>query len=390
MSCEGNKTLSVRLSQNERRILDLIWRRQPISRVHLAEEAGLTTGSVTRITQVLSEHQLIRETIARDGSRGSPSRPLVVEPNAARAFGVSFSHTYLDVGLVNLGGDILALERRVFGEARPEAIAEAFRSGIADITRKHGHDALGIGIGVPGEFSQEKPFIRPHPYFPHLTRVDLRSVFSQGSALPVYIENDCNAAALGERVHGHGIEFRSFFSVFICHGIGGGVIIDGQLYRGSNGNSGGLHTFFPASQPRPSGHDLFDVLARDGGGVRDFCDLERSGSLDAPGVRPWIYRAGTQLQEALTRVARLFDPDAIVIGGRLPPEFLDEITKIIDTEQFCSDAPTAKPEVRASTLGPSAGIVGAAAVVFFENYFSGKVEHPSDNLISGRRHGAGG
>ncbi len=378
------------LSQNERRVWDAIWRKQPISRVQLAQETGLTTGSVTRITQSLAERRLVAETVSRDGSRGSPSRPLTIEKDAAHAFGVSFSHTYLDVGLVNLGGELLAVERRTYNVATPEVISGAFRSGIEAIIATRRAAPLGIGIAVPGDFSRETRFIRAHPYFPHLNKIDLQTVFQSGEELPVFIENDCNASALGERVHGCGLEFDTFFSVFVCHGIGGGVILDGQLYRGRHGNAGGVHSFFPPSHPRPSGHDLFDTLAREGLRIRDFNELERPDALDLPGVRPWIYRAGTQLQDALTRVARLFDPDGVVIGGRLPPSFLQEIAAIIDTDLFCADAPLAKPALRASGLGANAGIVGAASVVFFREFFSDHGRHPSDNLINGRRYARSG
>lgn len=388
MHREGHGVAMLNLTQNERRVLDLIWRKGPIARAEIAHQIGLTTGPVTRITQRLLSGGLLAESVRHSGGRGNPMRPLEIADEGALAFGVNFSHRHLEVGLIDLRGRILGSVRRNFEEARPAVLTKAAREGIAELKEAHGVDAtrvLGVGFAVPGDFVTTRRFINAHPYFPHLRGVDLVDAFSAVGPYPVYIENDCNAAALGERVHGHGRTFESFISVFVCHGIGGGVILKGELHRGAHGNAGGLHAFFPVSLPRPSGHDLFDTLAREGVSVRDFPDFEAPGALDLPGVRPWIARAGKQLRDALTITSRLFDPDAVVIGGRLPPPFLAELAKIIDDDVFCSDSPLARPQVQASELGPRAGVLGAAAVVLYAVFLDASVAVPADNYISGRR-----
>lgn len=376
------------LTQNERRVFDLIWRKGPIPRSDIAEQTGLTTGSVTRITQGLLATGLLVETVVHNGARGNPMRPLEVEPGGAYAFGVSFSHRHMEVGLINLRGDLVGVVRRDFDEARPEIIAETAREAVESLGAESGIDlqrVLGIGFAVPGDFAPIKPFLVAHPYFPHLRNVDLTEIFSRGMPYSVVIENDCNSAALGERVLGYGQQYDSFISVFVCHGIGGGIILDGALHRGENGNAGGLHAFFPLSQPRPSGHDLFDTMAREGVKIGDFPDFDRPDALDLPGVRPWIFRAGIQLRDALSIVARLFDTQAIIIGGRLPPPILAEITEVIDDPVFCSNAALAKPALHPSKLGPRAGVIGAAAVVLYNQFLDRSARNPRDNLINGRR-----
>jgi predicted NBD/HSP70 family sugar kinase len=361
------------LSPNERRVLDLVLREGPIARATIGPTLDLTSGSVTRLTQELLRNGLVREEgIHHTGGRGTPSKPLTIEPGGAFAFGVSFSHTYVDVGLVDLSGTLLGTARRTYDVARPDIIREAARSAIEELEAATIVDRArvqGIGFAVPGDFGPTPPFIVAHAFFPYLREVDLARTFAEGMPYPVLIENDCNCASLGERLTGHGLRYRSFVSVFVCHGIGGGVIIDGNLHRGAHGNAGGLHAFFPMSQPRPSGHDLFDTLTREGVAVRDFCDLEVPGAIDLAGIRPWLHRSGKQLRDALGITARVLDPDAVVIGGRLPPSFLQELTQHIDDGQFCMGAPTAAPVVLASNLGPSAGVVGAAAMVLYNRFF---------------------
>jgi predicted NBD/HSP70 family sugar kinase len=361
------------LSPNERRVLDLILRQGPIARANIGPLLDLTSGSVTRLTQELWRDGLIVEVgNYRSGSRGTPSKPLVIDPAGAYAFGVSFSHTYMDVGLVDLAGNLLGSIRRSYEQARPEILRENARAAIEELEAQFdvAQDRVqGIGFAVPGDFSATKPYIVAHAFFPFLEKVDLVSVFAEGMRYPVFIENDCNCAAMGERLAGHGLRYNSFVSVSVCHGIGGGVIIDGTLHRGTHGNAGGLHAFFPMSQPRPSGHDLFDALSREGVAVRDFCDLEAPDAIDFSGIRPWLHRSGKQLRDALGIVARVLDPDAVVIGGRLPPPLLHELTRQIDDGQFCISAPTSAPTLLASDLGSDAGVVGAAAMVLYKRFF---------------------
>lgn len=376
------------LTHNERRVLDVIWRKGPIARAEIADEIGLTTGPVTRITQRLLAEGLLEESIRHSGTRGNPMRPLEIAADGALAFGVSFSHRHLEVGLIDLRGRLIGATRRDFDTALPEVLSRAASEGLAELKAAHAvrdDRVLGVGFAVPGDFSQARRFINAHPYFPHLRGVDLVEAFSHDLSHPVFIENDCNAAALGERVLGHGRTFDSFISVFVCHGVGGGVILKGELHRGEHGNAGGLHAFFPFGQPRPSGHDLFDTMAREGVPIRDFPDFETPEALNLPGVRPWIARAGTQLRDALTVTSRLFDPQAVVIGGRLPPAFLNELAAVVDDPRFCDDAPLAKPQVRASELGPRAGVIGAAAVVLYARFLDASTPTASDNYVGGRR-----
>lgn len=354
------------LSATERRVLDLIWRKGPIARAELAELTGLNTGSLTRCAQALGRLNLLNETIRHEGARGSPLRPLQVAGDGAFAYGVSFSHRHMEVGLVNLQGEIIHSVRQWYDEPDPETISRLVRDSIRSLEADNliqTDRVLGIGFAVPGDFAQTRSQLLAHPFFPKLRGIDIVKVFGADMPYQVFIENDCNSAALGERLLGVGQAFENFISVFLCHGVGGGIIINGALYRGANGNAGGLFAFFPMSQPRPSGHDLFDTMSREGVPVRDFDDFEQGGAIDFAGVRPWLSRAGMQLRDALSIAARLFDPQAIVIGGRLPTNFLMEIAAVIDSDPFCNNSETAKPVVIASNLGARAGIVGAAANV---------------------------
>jgi predicted NBD/HSP70 family sugar kinase len=142
------------------------------------------------------------------------------------------------------------------------------------------------------------------------------------------------------------------------------------LWRGANGNAGMLGIQFPTDRPRPSGQDLFAHMLAAGVAVDDFPDLEQLSPNGCPPLALWIRRAGRQLREQLSITARLLDPHAIVIGGRLPTHILRALTAEIDQPDFCEEGMGfAKPRLIASQLGPKSGVIGAACLPILNSYF---------------------
>jgi predicted NBD/HSP70 family sugar kinase len=379
----------LQLSANERRVLDVIWRAGPIARQEIAGLTGLTAASITRLTKQLDDEHLIRTKIEKTGTRGNQRQPISINPEGAVSFGVSFSHTFMDIGLINLGGELLQVVRLPLAEANAEEIAATARSGVSHLRESRSlrdKKILGIGFALPGDFASEKPFLQAHAYFPRLKGVDILKVLNAYFEFPCFVENDCNTAALGERVLGYGKEYATFLSVFLGHGIGSGLIVDGDLLRGVNGNAGAIGYMYPMDQPRPSGQDLFETVQKAGLDIRDFSGYDHFPVKGNAVLEGWFERAGAQLCEGLSIAARLFDPEAIIIGGRVPPAYLDALVGAVDVEAFCAaGAPLRKPAIRASILGPQAGVVGAAALPIYHTYLRSDTAGVRDNYVNGRR-----
>ena len=379
----------VQLSSNERRVLDVIWREGPIARQEIAGLTGLTAASITRLTKQLDDEGLITSAVEKTGARGNQRQPISINPEGALSFGVSFSHTFMDVGLMNLGGDLLDVVRLPLSRARAEEIAETAREGVSSLLSSRAsrnRNILGIGFALPGDFASERPFLQAHVYFPALKGVDILSVLKTHFDVPCFIENDCNTAAFGERVLGFGKEYASFLSVFLGHGIGSGLIVDGDLLRGVNGNAGAIGYMYPMDGPRPSGQDLFETVQGVGLAVRDFCDYEDIAASGNDVLGGWFERAGAQLCDGLSIAARLFDPEAIIIGGRVPPSYLQALVGSIDVDKFCAaGAPLRKPVIRSSSLGAQAGVIGAAALPIYHTYLRSDTAVARDNYVNGRR-----
>lgn len=353
------------LSPSERRVLDVIWRHGPIARVDISPLTELSTMSVTRITRELTDRGLLVEEVLRTGLRGQPSRPLMVRPDAAYSAGVYFTTKDVQVGMIDLSGALLERETLDLGTGTPAEVAAAAETAIAGFCHRRGLARsllAGVGFALPGDFIDDRKQLNPHPRFPLFHGADLQAELQAHLGNEVFVENDAASAALGERLLGVGQSIDNYYFAHIGHGIGGGLILDGRLHRGVHGNAGLIGVQFPNDEPRPSGQDLFDHLRRSGIAVEDFTDLQDLLPQTCPPLKAWLNRAASQLQRGLSVTARILDPEAVVIGGRMPHHLLQELAARIDGPGFCDEGVgLPRPRVLASALGPLAGVIGAAA-----------------------------
>ena len=353
------------LNHGCRRILDALVRNGPCSRAELAALTGFSRPAVTQIIQELTAAALLEEQPPRRGSRGQPAKPVMLRGSAGFAVGVNFSTTYIELAAVTIAGEVVGSMAAPLKDHRPEGIAAAIMAALPQLLTQHGlprHRLIGMGIAVPGDFDSEGALL-PHYLFPGLRAAGLDRRFSDLLGIEVDVDNDGLASAIGERLMGVGREYHSFMLVHLGHGVGGGLIIDGMPYRGALGNAGILGQFYPYGQPRPSGLDLIEALRAAGCQVDDFDGLDRLPKSAIPLIERWIVRAAAQLSGDLARVSRFFGPEAVVIAGRLPPAITTALAAAIDFESVLrplDDLPIVP--VRASTLGSSAGAIGAASL----------------------------
>ena len=362
------------LGPSERRLLQHIWHRGPIARSELAAIIGLTEASVSRLTRDLLRAGWIVETVIRDGAKGQPRRPLLVNRAAASAYGVYFSHEAIEVGLVDLTGNLLQRASRPLAGTAVEDIAGATEACLRELATGLVVDpatVLGIGFALPGDFIGDGARINAHAYFPELMHVDLQSALSERFPFPVTVDNDAASATLGELVHGIGRRFQNLLFLHLGHGIGSGIAIDGRLYRGARGNSGIVGVQFPNDLPRPSGQDLFATLQAHGIAVDSFTALGTLSPRECAPLQGWLRRAGRQLAACLGLTARIVDPEAVVLGGRFPLSLIRELVCEIEAAGFCDEGVhLPRPRLYPSTLGPEAGLIGSACLAFEQQLFA--------------------
>lgn len=154
--------------------------------------------------------------------------------------GIDVGGTSIKFGIVSPQGKIhkqFSLPTLAFQS--PAKVIEQISLGIEKITRdKNERDFLGIGIGIPGKVDIKTGYVTSAPNFKNWDRVDVRRSLSRKFKYRIELDNDANCAALGELHFGRGKKIKSFVMITLGTGVGGGIIINGNLIHGESGGAG--------------------------------------------------------------------------------------------------------------------------------------------------------
>jgi glucokinase len=307
----------------------------------------------------------------------------------ALAIGVDIGGTKVAAGVVDEQGGIITTARRDTPSNDPAKIQEI----IADVVRElqASHQAEAVGIGAAGFVDATRSTVI---FAPNLAWRDepLRAAVENRCGLPVVVENDANAAAWAEARFGAGRGQKYLVIITLGTGLGGGLVIDGELYRGRLGIAGELgHVTVEPGGRRCGcgGRGCWERYASGRALVREAQELASlspaiaSRLLDLAGGQPEAITGvavtqaaqdgdeaaleafrvvGTWLGHGMAALAAVLDPGMFVLGGGVSAagELLREPAARTLQERITARAYREVPSVRIAELGPEAGIVGAA------------------------------
>jgi glucokinase len=299
----------------------------------------------------------------------------------------------LDLGGTNLR--VAAVDRKGAIRDRQSAktgVADGYRkvidrivSGVAEIARRQGIRPSGIGVGVPGAIDYQTGAIVSSPNFPDWKNVPFAADVAEACGLPVTLENDANAAALGERFAGAAKGWDEFLMFTLGTGVGSGLVLNGRLWRGPTGKAaeaghltvvpdgrlcgcgrrGCLEQYASATGIRQTGWER----AEESDFLRPHAGGRIGGKLIADGAAAGddtcltiLAEAGAHLGRAMASVALLLDVTRFVIGGGMAKalpymEAAARRTAVDDAFTLTPD----RVEIVAALSGDDAGILGAAA-----------------------------
>lgn len=215
-------------------MLRLIAARPLLARAEIARHLNLSPATVTAVTRSLLERGLIR--VAESApSRGRPRLLLEIVGGAAHALGVKIAADHVTAVRVDLDGDVV--ERRDFPfDAAAVGAVDRLRQLIAPMVEEKVIESLvGVGLGVPGVVSREGEVDSPMLGWRKLPAAEL---LERTLGVPVLADNDVNTLAVAERLYGRGRSALDFVTVTIGRGVGLGIVIDGNVYRGYGGGAG--------------------------------------------------------------------------------------------------------------------------------------------------------
>jgi N-acetylglucosamine repressor len=330
----GNRDLIRAINRSH--VLNAIKSYGPIGRAEIAKRTSLSPATVTSITAKLITQKLVLEKSAGDSSGGRPPILLGINPRGRYVVGIKLTETHAVCALTDLEASVIAKSSiPLSGHEAAQVVDDLARmvpSFIREqkITRKQ---LLGVGIGLAGIVDAESGILRQSPIY-GWSNVPLRDMLQSKLHIPVYIENDVNTLTLTERWFGPGQGIDNFLTVTVGRGVGLGIVVNGQFYRGQAGGAGefGHITINPDGPLCACGkHGCLEAYVGDPGLVQSAREFVLSGKISAPvhdlddllslaqngdpGAREIFNQAGRILGIGIANLVNLFNPQRIIISG---------------------------------------------------------------------------
>lgn len=380
-------------------ILDCLRLNAPLSRADISSHTGLNRSTVSSIVNELVKGRLVRETEFQKDRLGRPGLSLELSPDGACAIGVQMGVDFISVMLADFVAKPIwskritidsNVEQMLFIQSIGDLIQEALKQ-----TKRQKSKPLGIGVGVPGsvDLRQGKIVLAPNLQWHD---VPLRDILAKRFDLPVFAENDANASALGEYYFGIARRVNNFIFLTADVGIGGGIVMDGKLFRGNRGYAGevGHMSFDPHGElcgcgrrgcwesivsPRSVIRKIRSSLEKDSATslihdlvqgqldritfdlVLQAADANDSLALDT------LREVARWLGIGIANLVNIFNPELIVLGGALARanQVMAPIVEATVHENALKQTHESL-KIATSLFGEEACVVGAAAIVLDE------------------------
>lgn len=385
-------------SLNRTLILNIIRKDGPISRAEIAKLAKLTPPTVTNIVQELLGTRLVKE--REMGASTGGRKPILLTVNAE-----SFYVIGLDVGIRHLrivAADLNAAIKNEIDVVIPDGVKkEELLQLLIDqihvmINKENISKAqiIGIGIGMHGVVDAKEGIAL---YAPNLDLKDIpiKAALEKEFQLPVKVENDAKALALGEKWFGYGINLQNMICLNVGNGIGAGIIIDGKLFNGKNGIAGEIgHTAIDLNGPKCScgNYGCLQALAA-GDAIREqaltkinrgkkskIVELVNGNLAKIDGkivygaailgdelAKEVLQQSGRYLGVGIANLINVMNPELVVISGGVSKAgqfILEPIRAIVAARVLNEDAK--KTDIFISKLGDHGTVIGALTLVLAE------------------------
>ncbi|MEU2393897.1 ROK family transcriptional regulator [Streptomyces sp. NPDC007369] len=353
-----------------------------LTQAEIARSTGLSAATVSNIVRELKDGGTVEVTDTSSGGRRA--RSVSLSGDAGIVIGVDFGHTHLRVAVGNLAHQVLAEESAPMdvdaswaeGFDRAEALVGQLIAGIGVGLEK----VIGVGLGVPGPIDVESGTLGSTAILPGWAGINPRQELARRLGVPVYVDNDANLGALGELVWGSGRGVKDLAYIKVASGVGAGLVINGQIYRGPGGtageighitldesgpvcrcgNRGCLETFAAARYVLPllqGTHGPELTMER-------VVELAREGD---PGCRRVIADVGRHVGSGVANLCNVLNPSRVVLGGSLAEAGELVLTPIRESVgRYAIPSAARQLSVLTGSLGSRAEVLGALALVLSE------------------------
>ncbi|MCY4222512.1 MAG: ROK family transcriptional regulator [Thiotrichales bacterium] len=360
---------------NERLMITAIRQAGALSKAEIARTTGLSGQAATVIVNsLLAEGLLVKREKVR-GRVGKPFTPIALNPEGAYSIGVKIGRRSLEVLLVDFDGAVVASRSTPYPAPLP-AETMALASGAAvelidSLKRRLRSRIVGLGVAIPWVLHEWSDVLGlDREAIAAWRETDVAAELRSATGLSVSVYNDATAACAAEMIAGDRIRHRSALYIYLGTFVGGGVVINGHLYRGEQVNAGALGSMpMVASdsdgRPRQLIHeasviDLERALAAAGFDVAEM--FSPNGAPDVDEIfEAWSRRAVEGLSRAVVSAMSVVDFEEVVIDGLLRPDWCRRVVDGVTRAYRRFDCTGLSPiEIATGSIGPQARVLGAA------------------------------
>ncbi len=367
-------------TSSERKILSSVFHHTTLSQPDIVQLTGISQQSVSRLVKALIDRGLLyQHHRTTTGRPGQPSITVAISSKFTYSFGVAIMTDAINIVLMNISGKVLAELTHQMPEMSLDKVCQKLQESFEELISQNKLNKkrlFGLGVGISGYSLGGQGRYNTPSKLDEWAMIDIEDTLQERLNMPVWVENDGNAAAIGESLVGTGMKYKHFAYIYIAAGIGGGIIVNGELVSGTHGNGGEIGLLLPKNTyPSPTLELLHQILQDHDISLNGLSDMLSRFDPDWPGVDEWINQVQKGLSLIVSALAAILDPEVIVIGGRMPNALS---TKLIPSLEIFDDdrrqSPRAKPKLIASCSPFDACAVGAAAIPFKKYFFSAKNE----------------
>lgn len=334
MRVRGGDTSGLR-AYNERLIIGAIRQAGALSKAEIARATGLSAQAASVIVNRLLAEDLLAKRLKVRGQVGQPQTPIALNPGGACSLGVKIGRRSVEAVLVDFLGAVVASRRIAHAAPLPEAALAQAAALVRELAAQARPGRLaGLGVAMPGDLHEWAVELGLAPGALDGWRgLDVAGALAAATGLETTVSNDATAACAAELALGDAIACRSALYLYLGAFIGGGLVLNGRLHRGAQGNAAALGSM-PMTGADARGrarqliHDaspLFLESVLDAGGL-DGAGLI-AGRQTAPETAPqaeaafarWLAVAAPALARACVAAASVVDVEVVVIDGILNP-----------------------------------------------------------------------
>lgn len=379
---------------NRSLVLQTIRAYSPISRIELTELTSLTPTTITSLVDEFIKRGLVKEVGNVKGEIGRSRTLLSINNGAYYVLGIDLARTSISCGVVDLVGNLL-FTKRVTSDLTQNfpitlnTLKETIYSLLEELDPQIKEKIIAIGVGSPGPLSPSRGVIISPPNFTGWRDISLKEIIEEEFKIPTFIENDAKACALGEKWFGCCKDIDNFVYFAVGTGVGAGIIINGEIYRGAGELAGELgHTTVDVNGPQCScgNYGCLELYTSVGSLIKRI--KEKSPSLlkeDPLETLSIFYRTAREgdikaveilndycfwLGVGVVNAINIFSPQAVVLGREaLISEsdlIIPRVEKIVRERSFSIASQQTK--ILPSSIGQNTGIIGAATIALQEFY----------------------